>query len=65
MPKKKGSENKLGKQKVKIPKVSLKNIPTLQLKKETDIAMDFALKVYKIFDKISFLFYKITSTNLN
>ena len=52
MAKKKSSENKLGKQKVKIPKVSLKNIPTLQLKKETDIAMDFALKVYKIFDKI-------------
>ena len=32
----------------KIPK----NIPTLQLKKETDIAMDFALKAYKTFDKI-------------
>ncbi|MBS3086164.1 nucleotidyltransferase domain-containing protein [Candidatus Pacearchaeota archaeon] len=29
-----------------------KNIPTLQLKKETDIAMDFALKTYKVFDKI-------------
>lgn len=29
-----------------------KNIPTLQLKKETDIAMDFALKAYKRFDKI-------------
>jgi len=29
-----------------------KNIPTLKLKKETDIAMDFATKVYKKFDKI-------------
>src|SRR3990167_6658285 len=29
-----------------------KNIPTLQLKKETDIAMDFALNTYKVFDKI-------------
>ncbi len=29
-----------------------KNIPILQLKKETDIAMDFATKAYKKFDKI-------------
>jgi len=29
-----------------------KNIPTLQLKKENDIAMDFAAKVFKKFDKI-------------
>jgi len=36
------------KQKTKIPK----NVPTLQLKKETDIAMDFATKVFKKFDKI-------------
>ena len=29
-----------------------KNIPTLNLKRETDIAMDFATKVYKTFNKI-------------
>lgn len=29
-----------------------KNIPTLQLKKEAEIAMDFSLKVYKKFDKV-------------
>ena len=29
-----------------------KNIPRLQLKKETDIAMDFAAKVFRKFDKI-------------
>ncbi|MCX6749152.1 MAG: nucleotidyltransferase domain-containing protein [Candidatus Pacearchaeota archaeon] len=29
-----------------------KNMPTLQLKKESDIAMDFATKAYKRFDKI-------------
>src|SRR3970040_2451640 len=29
-----------------------KNVPTLQLKKEMDIAMDFATKAYKKFDKI-------------
>jgi predicted nucleotidyltransferase/uncharacterized protein (UPF0332 family) len=34
-----------------LPKKS-KNLPTLQLKKESDIAMDFATKVYKKFDKI-------------
>ena len=34
--------------KIKIPK----NIPTLQLKKESDIAMDFAVKAYKRFDKL-------------
>ena len=36
----------------KKPKVSKKDLPTLQLKKETDIAMDFAAKAYKKFDKI-------------
>ena len=35
-------------QKEKIPK----DIPTLQLKKESEIAMDFATKAYKKFDKI-------------
>ncbi len=33
-------------------KVSKKNYPTLQLKTEHDIAMDFAVKVYKKFDRI-------------
>ncbi len=33
-------------------KKSGKDLPTLQLKKESDIAMDFATKVYKKFDKI-------------
>ncbi len=33
-------------------KVNPKNIPTLQLKSEQDIAMDFAVKVYRKFDKI-------------
>lgn len=32
-------------------KKSVKNIPTLQLKKERDIAMDFAVKAYKKFEK--------------
>ena len=33
-------------------KINLKNIPTLQLKTESEIAMDFATKVYKRFNKI-------------
>lgn len=33
-------------------KINLKNIPTLQLKNERDIAMDFATKVYERFNKI-------------
>ena len=33
-------------------KFNLKNIPTLQLKNERDIAMDFATKVYERFNKI-------------
>ncbi len=32
--------------------ISSKDFPTLKLKKENDIAMDFAVKAYKIFDKI-------------
>jgi len=48
MAKQKNSKNTKASEKNKIPK----NIPTLQLKKETDIAMDFALKAYKKFDKI-------------
>ncbi len=47
-------QNKKQKQKVlklKIPKIP-KNVPTLQLKKESDIAMDFATKAYQRFDKL-------------
>ncbi len=33
-------------------KINKKNIPTLQLKRESDIAMDFAAKTYKKFDKV-------------
>lgn len=33
-------------------KIDKKNIPTLQLKTESDIAMDFATKAYKTFNKI-------------
>ncbi|MFH1365285.1 MAG: nucleotidyltransferase domain-containing protein [archaeon] len=33
-------------------KISPKNIPTLHFKTDTDIAMDFAVKTYKKFDKI-------------
>ena len=45
---------KKSKKKSKISKVSKlsKDFPTLQLKKEADIAMDFATKVYKKFDKM-------------
>ncbi|HEB47125.1 MAG TPA: hypothetical protein ENI22_01510 [Candidatus Pacearchaeota archaeon] len=45
----KKSSKKFGKKKSKF---NVKNAPTLQLKKESDIAMDFATKVYKKFDKI-------------
>jgi len=37
---------------LKKPEVSTKDYPSLQLKSEHDIAMDFAVKVYKKFDKI-------------
>lgn len=37
--------------KTKIPKEK-KDVPTLQLKKESDIAMDFATKAYRKFDKL-------------
>lgn len=46
-----GKSKKKSKKKPKKSKAN-KNIPTLQLKKEIDIAMDFATKVYKKFDKI-------------
>jgi predicted nucleotidyltransferase/uncharacterized protein (UPF0332 family) len=44
--KKKTSKKKISK------KINKKDIPTLQLKKEADIAMDFAVKTYKKFDKM-------------
>lgn len=37
---------------VKSKKIDKKDIPTLQLKTESDIAMDFAVKVYQKFNKI-------------
>ncbi len=50
--KKKRSEKKLGKSsKKEVIKATKKNLPSLQLKKETDIAMDFATKVYQKFNK--------------
>ena len=45
---KKTRKHKSKSQRPRIPK----NIPTLQIKKETDIAMDFATKAYKKFDKL-------------
>ena len=36
----------------KSKKINPKNFTTLKLKRESDIAMDFAVKVYKKFDKI-------------
>jgi len=47
---KKKSPQKLNKKKSK--KIDEKKIPTLQLKSESEIAMDFATKVYKKFNKI-------------
>jgi len=38
--------------KAKKQKPDLKNLPTLKLKREHDIAMDFAVKAYKKFDRI-------------
>jgi predicted nucleotidyltransferase/uncharacterized protein (UPF0332 family) len=53
---KKSSEKNKEKKEVEIPKkknaINPKNIPTLQLKSEDDISMDFAVKIYKKFDKI-------------
>jgi len=55
MVKKSSNKNKIKKE-MKAPdkkeKTPPKNIPTLQLKGEDEIAMDFAVKVYKKFDKI-------------
>lgn len=44
----KNKNKKVVSTKAKIPK----NVPTLQLKKESDIAMDFATKAYRKFDKL-------------
>ncbi len=43
--------NKKEDSKKRAKKIDRKNIPTLQLKTETEIAMDFAVKVYKKFEK--------------
>lgn len=40
-----------GKKAIKKAQAKAKNLPTLKLKHESDIAMDFALKAYKKFDK--------------
>ncbi|GBE19622.1 MAG TPA: hypothetical protein ENG87_04640 [Candidatus Pacearchaeota archaeon] len=55
--KKKGSEKKIAKKvkksvEKKKPKIDKKNVPTLQLKTDSDIAMDFATKVYSRYNKI-------------
>jgi len=50
MAKKTSAKRNRGSKKSKLPYP--KNIPTLQLKKETDIAMDFAAKVFRKYDKI-------------
>jgi len=53
---KKSSKKNKEKKEMETPKkknkFNPKNIPTLQLKSENDIAMDFAVKIYKKFDKI-------------
>ncbi len=48
-------------------KLNLKNIPTLQLKSERDIAMDFATKVYERFNKIvkSIILFGSAAKNTN
>ncbi len=50
MPKKK-KVSKKPKARKKVKLITEKDIPTLKLKKEHDIAMDFALKAYKKFEK--------------
>ena len=52
-PKKEGKKDspEIKKKSKKISKVNMKNIPTLKIKKESEIALDFATKVYKKFDK--------------
>lgn len=43
---------KLSKKQRKNKKINIKNIPSLKLKDESEIAMDFAARVYKKFDKM-------------
>ena len=45
------AKKKVSKKKKVKSKINEKDIPTLKLKREHDIAMDFAVKVYKKFDK--------------
>jgi len=52
MAKKKSVKKKVSKKKVPKKKIDLKKVPTLKLKTEHSIAMDFATKTYKKFDKI-------------
>lgn len=52
MVKKKKSGSAENKKAGKKTKFNMKNIPTLQFKDESEIAMDFAIKAYKKFDKI-------------
>ncbi len=52
MVKKKSKEKSKKKEKKTISKTEKKDFPSLQLKLESDIAMDFATKLYKTFDKI-------------
>jgi len=52
MVKKKTSKKKKSKKTKKKSKINPKKVPNLQLKDERDIAMDFAIKVYKKFNKI-------------
>ena len=49
---KEDEKKKIPKPKFKKSKVNMKNIPSLKLKDESEIAMDFAIKTYKRFDKI-------------
>jgi predicted nucleotidyltransferase len=51
----------------KSTKINKKSIPTLQLKTERDIAMDFAGKVYETFDKIvkSIILFGSSTKNTN
>lgn len=49
---KKKSKTTKSKKSKESPKEDLKKFPTLKLKKESDIAMDFATKVYKKFNKL-------------
>lgn len=51
MPKKRNKIKKIDKN-ISAQLKAVKNVPTLQLKKENDIAMDFATKIYQRFDKL-------------